>query len=101
MEKLRSRSGACRPWLLEVLDVDDLGAEARAVGMTIWAVADALALRGVRHLVVAVDAGLLLGLAGLGALADPFELALEGLCLALSSRASCRRRLAFCSSQAE
>ena len=71
-------------------------------GMTIWAVAIFSRSDSAGELVVGVDAGLLLGLAGLGALADPFQLAGRGVCWrALSSRASCSSRLAFCSSQEE
>ena len=65
--------------LLEVLDGDDVLAEARAVRDDDLGGGDLLALGLGGELVVGVDAGLLLGLAGLGALADPFELAGQGL----------------------
>ena len=65
--------------LLEVLDGDDVLAEAGAVRDDDLGGGDLLALGFAGELVVGVDAGLLLGLAGLGALADPFELAGEGL----------------------
>ena len=65
--------------LLQVLDGDDVLAEAGAVRDDDLGGGDLLALGFRGELVVGVDAGLLLGLAGLGALADPFELAGEGL----------------------
>jgi hypothetical protein len=51
--------------------------------MTICALADTLALGLAGQLVVGVDPGLLLGLPRLGALADPFQLALQRLLLGL------------------
>ena len=71
---------ACRrSAFFSVLDVDDVLAEARAVRDDDLGGGDLLALGLAGEVVVGVDAGLLLGLAGLGALADPFEFALEGL----------------------
>ena len=65
--------------LLEVLDGDDVLAEARAVRDDDLGGGDLLALGARGELVVGVDPGLLLGLAGFRSLADPFEFAGERL----------------------
>jgi hypothetical protein len=71
------------------------------LGMTICALPMRSRSAGLRQLVVALDAGLLLGLAGPRPLRIHSSSRARVCCLALSSRASCSSRLAFCSSQAE
>ncbi len=65
--------------LLQPLDLDHLAAEAGAVRDDDLGGGDLLALGFRGEFVVGVDAGLLLGLPGLGAGADPFEFLLQHL----------------------
>ena len=65
----------------ETFDLDHLVAEAGAGWDDDLGAADTLALGLVRHLVIGVDPGLLFGLTGLGAGADPVKFACKGALL--------------------
>ncbi|EPX86341.1 hypothetical protein ruthe_01156 [Rubellimicrobium thermophilum DSM 16684] len=65
--------------LAQTFDLDHLGSEAGAVGNDDLRRRDPLPLRGLGEFVVALDPGLLLGLPGARALADPFQLPGKGL----------------------
>ena len=69
--------------LLQADDLDHLATQALAVRDDDLGAGDALLLGLVGHLVIGVDAGLLLGLTGLGAGADPFQFLLKDLLLGL------------------